>query len=256
MYYIYISLLSPDHTPLFTRRWALEKNSSCISLTSVQKIMKRHAVYHPQFKSETIQINISKEDLALRFLDPPSYSWAQIDKINYFVLIDDELVEKAIGTDSDETEDFKHKNISLVKTTDIHQPSTIQNLNKETISHFPDKINDLQPAVSNCHEINQTKLERDRDERWEEERGKEEKYEQKRNQKKEKNNKNGYPSHFWIKNTGISCKKGRKVKAWVYPGKAYWECRILKSIEEDSISQVSLNSSISKSFEKLEIESY
>ena len=94
MDYLYISLLSPDHTALFTKRWVLEKNSSCVYLTSVQNTMKQHGMHHPQFKSETIQINVSKEDIAMRFLDPPSYSWAQIDKINYFVLIDDELVEK------------------------------------------------------------------------------------------------------------------------------------------------------------------
>lgn len=244
MHYIYISLFSPDHTPLFTKRLTLEGNNPCFSLTSVQNLMRKNGVYHPEFKSETIQINVSKDDLALRFLDPPSYSWAQIDKINYFVLRDDELVEKTIRKETYEAEEIESETKLFVSNTDVQQ---------YTAKNVDNKINDLHVVSDNLKET----FERERDERKEEQKAKEERSEQRRRdlQKKERKNENGYPPMFWIKNTGISWKRGKKGKAWVYPGKAYWECRLVKSIEEDDISQMSLSSGMTRSFEKLEIES-
>lgn len=257
MHYIYLSLLSPDRTPLFTKRLPLQVDNPCISLSSVQNIMKKNGVCHPEFKSETIQINISKSDLVLRFLDPPSSLWVPIERINYFLLRDEELIEKAILKDVDEIDDLHTEKKRIIVNSDIKEYSATKNEQNEQNNSFGYKIKENQLPIVKFDDFVKEKFERERDERREEQKGKEEKSEQRRKEelKNSKKNKNRRPPCFWIKNTGISWKRGQKGRAWIYPGKAYWECRLVKWTEDDTTSQINLNSGLTNHFEKLEIES-
>jgi hypothetical protein len=227
MYCLYLSLFSEDHTPVFTKRLDLEEIESCITLSSIQSVMRKNNVQHSEFKSDTVRINISKNDVSLRFLDPPSYSWANIDKINFFILENEKLVEKEIRAFPEGCPD----------ENESENDSQNQDKNDFNIKNIPD-------------------FERDREERREEfakEKNKRNSSKQNELFKKRENNKLSDVG-FWMKNTGISWKKNKKGKAWIFPGKGYWECKLIHQIEEDNLSQISFKSGLTTDFERMELK--